>query len=82
MLDSEYHRIAHLKERVIEHSIKQINEHTDITATYEQHTKGRTITGFSFKFKQKKPKQAEIATETPKTATNDLDTIKPLRSLR
>ena len=27
---------------------------------------------------QKKPKQAEIATETPKTATNDLDTIKPL----
>ena len=39
--------------------------------------KGRLITGFSFKFKQKKPKQAEIATETPKTATNDLDTIKP-----
>ena len=78
VLDTEYHRIAHLKERVIEHSIKQINEHTDITATYEQHKKGRVITGFSFKFKQKKPKQAEIATETPKTATNDLDTIKPL----
>ena len=72
MLDSEYHRIAHLKERVIEHSIKQINEHTDITATYEQHKKGRTITGFSFKFKQKKPKQAKIATETPKTATTDV----------
>ena len=36
------------------------------------------ITGFSFKFKQKKPKQAEIATETPKTATNDPDTTKPL----
>ena len=54
VLDSEYHRIAHLKERVIEHSIKQINEHTDITATYEQHKKGRVITGFSFKFKQKK----------------------------
>ena len=44
--------------------------------------KGRLITGFSFKFKQKKPKQAEIATETPKTATNDLDTIKPLQSHR
>ena len=40
VLDTEYHRIAHLKERVIEHSIKQINEHTDITATYEQHKKG------------------------------------------
>ena len=36
------------------------------------------ITGFSFKFKQKKPKQAEIAIETPKTASSDLDTIKPL----
>ena len=37
VLDTEYHRIAHLKERVIEQSLKQINEHTDITATYEQH---------------------------------------------
>ena len=73
VLDSEYHRIAHLKERVIEHSIKQINEHTDITATYEQHKKGRVITGFSFKFKQK-PQQS------PKTLKNgdfkrDSDTI-------
>ena len=48
--------------------------HSDLWTTQ----KGRLITGFSFKFKQKKPKQAEIATETPKTATNDLDTIKPL----
>ena len=66
------------KKRVLEPALEQINEHTDITASYEQHKKGRVITGFSFKFKQKKPKQAEIATETPKTATNDLDTIKPL----
>jgi plasmid replication initiation protein len=78
VLDTEYHRIAHLKERVVEHSIKQINEHTDITASYEQHKKGRVITGFSFKFKQKKPKQAEIATETLKTTSDSLNTIKPL----
>ena len=78
VLDTEYIRTDNLKMRVIEQSIKQINEHTDITASYEQHKKGRLITGFSFKFKQKKPKQAKIATETPKTATNDLDTIKPL----
>jgi plasmid replication initiation protein len=38
---------------VLEPSIKQINEHTDITVTYEQHKKGRTISGFSFKLKQK-----------------------------
>jgi len=78
VLDSEYTRTDNLKMRVIEHSIKQINEHTDITASYEQHKKGRTITGFSFKFKQKKSKQVEIATEKPKTATNDQDTIKSL----
>ena len=63
--------------RVIELALKQINDHTDITATYEQHKRASDY-GFSFKFKQKKPKQAEIATETPKIATNDLDTIKPL----
>jgi plasmid replication initiation protein len=46
--------MAHLKERVLELSIKQINEHTDITVKYEQHKKGRSISGFSFTFKQKK----------------------------
>ena len=74
----EYSRIEAFKRRVLDIALKEINEHTDITATYEQHKKGRVITGFSFKFKQKKPKQAEIATETPKTATNDQDTTKPL----
>lgn len=74
VLDTEYHRIAHLKERVIEHSIKQINEHTDITATYEQHKKGRVITGFSFKFKQKKKTEAE----TPKNSDSGVSKQKPI----
>ncbi|EHU1267949.1 replication initiation protein [Acinetobacter baumannii] len=54
VLDDEYLRMAHLKERVLELSIKQINEHTDISVKYEQHKKGRSISGFSFIFKQKK----------------------------
>ena len=54
VLDAEYQRMYDLKKYVLEPSLKQINEHTDITASYEQHKKGRTITGFSFKFKQKK----------------------------
>ena len=49
----EYKAMNHFKSRVLEPSIKQINEHTDITVSYEQHKKGRTITGFSFRFKQK-----------------------------
>ena len=51
--DDEYMRMSDFKIRVLEPSIKQINEHTDINVTYEQHKKGRSITGFSFKLKQK-----------------------------
>ena len=64
MLDTEYQRMDVFKRGVLELALKQINEHTDITATYEQHKKGRTIIGFSFKFKQKKKTEAE----TPKIA--------------
>ena len=37
VLDTEYIRTDNLKMRVIELALKQINDHTDITATYEQH---------------------------------------------
>ena len=51
--NGEYERMHHFKARVLEPAIKQINEHTDITASYEQHKRGRTISGFSFRFKHK-----------------------------
>jgi plasmid replication initiation protein len=53
LLDDEYTAMHNFKKRVLEPSINQINEHTDITVTYEQHKKGRVISGFSFKLKQK-----------------------------
>lgn len=59
VLDTEYQRMDVFKRGVLELALKQVNEHTDITASYEQHKKGRTITGFSFKFKQKKKTEAE-----------------------
>lgn len=59
--NSEYTAMCDFKKRVLEPAIKQINEHTDIVTTYEQHKKGRSITGFSFKFKQK-----QIRTEAKK----------------
>lgn len=58
--DNEYQRMHHFKSRVLETAITQINEHTDIKATYEQHKQGRTITGFSFKFKQKSQPKIEV----------------------
>ena len=57
--DDEYMRMSDFKIRVIEPSIKQINEHTDITVTYEQHKKGRSIIGFSFRFKPKPQAKVE-----------------------
>lgn len=49
----EYSQMNNFKRRVLDPSIKQINENTDITANYEQHKKGRSISGFSFSFKTK-----------------------------
>ncbi len=54
VLDTEYKRMERFKTSVLELAIKQINEHTDITVKYEQHKRGRSISGFSFTFKQKK----------------------------
>lgn len=51
--ENEYQRMHHLKERVLEPALHQINEHTDIVASYEQFKAGRTISGFQFTFKKK-----------------------------
>ena len=40
VLDDEYTRSDNFKRWIIENPIKQINEHTDIIASYEQHKKG------------------------------------------
>ena len=51
--ESEYPRMDNFKARVLDIGIQQINEHSDITAKYEQVKTGRTIVGFKFSFKQK-----------------------------
>ncbi|HFF5009986.1 TPA: replication initiation protein RepM, partial [Acinetobacter baumannii] len=60
VLDTEHQRMESFKRRVLEPAIQQINDHTDIKAEYEQHKRGRSIIGFSFKFKQKQqPKKLD-----------------------
>lgn len=66
VLDSEYKRMYDFKKYVLDIAIKQINEHTDITVKVEQHKTGRSITGFSFNFKQKKSATAEINNLAPR----------------
>jgi plasmid replication initiation protein len=68
LLDDEYTAMHNFKKRVLEPSIQQINEHTDITVTYEQHKKGRLISGFSFKIKQKQQAKQLESNRDPNTA--------------
>lgn len=57
----QYQAMNNFKARVLDHAVSQINNHTDITAEYEQHKTGRKVTGFTFRFRSKqavsKPKQ-------------------------
>lgn len=75
VLEGEYTRSDNFKKWVIEQSIKQINEHTDITVKYEQHKQGRSIVGFSFAFKQKK-KSLKILEEKSKPAKKTAEPLK------
>lgn len=70
-LVDEYKRIEAFKRRVLDIAVKQINEHTDITVEYEQHKRGRFITGFTFRFKVKaKSKKAISLSEDSNTLTS------------
>ena len=77
VLDTEYKRMAQLKERVLNLAIQQINEHTDIIVDYKQHKAGRVIIGFSFTFTQKKH-PIDVTPKTQKAKpkpTEDLNTL-------
>ena len=69
VLDTEYKRMYDFKKYVLDIALKQVNEHTDITVKVEQHKTGRSITGFSFSFKQKKSAAKSLENK------RDLDTI-------
>lgn len=51
--DGKYKSIKDFKLRVLDKALSEINEHSDIKASYEQVKKGRVIVGFSFRIKEK-----------------------------
>jgi plasmid replication initiation protein len=69
---NSYTRMSDFKRNILDFSVAQINEHTDITVKYDQHKAGRVITGFSFTFgfkKSAKPKSTRAkAVEPPPTS--------------
>lgn len=61
--EHQYKTMGNFKNRVLDHAIKEINNNTSITASYEQHKEGRRIVGFTFKFKVKANTKKAIETE-------------------
>lgn len=49
ILEHEYKRMFDFKRQVLDYSIEQINEHTDLKVSYKQHKTVRTISAFTFK---------------------------------
>lgn len=67
-ISNEYPRLFDLKKYVIEPSIKQINEYTDVLVEYGQRKTGRTVTHLIFTIKarsDKKPEKQKLATKRP-----------------
>lgn len=72
----EYTIMADFKKRVLDTSVQEITDNTDIIISYDQHKQGRKIVGFTFAIKTKtKPKQA------PKDDNRDKNTVDLLDNL-
>lgn len=56
----QYKIISNFKLRVLDVAVEQVNQFSDYQIKYEQHKRGRTITGFSFLFKLKNPKKVPL----------------------
>jgi plasmid replication initiation protein len=64
----EYQIMGNFKKKVLDLALTQINEKTDIVASYEQHKSGRVITGFSFSFSSK---NTALSVQTPPKKLSD-----------
>ena len=72
--ENEYKDMCTFKKYVLDLAVAQINEHTDITVTYEQHKSGRKIDGFSFRIKSKIKQQKIEQQQQRDPDTTDLFT--------
>lgn len=68
---NEYSRIEAFKRRVLDVALQQINEFSDIEVEYQQHKKGKSVSGFSFSFESKKTQK----TTKRKDEKRDFDSL-------
>jgi plasmid replication initiation protein len=72
----KYSRMSDFKKYVLDFSVQQINEHTDITIKYDQHKQGRIITGFTFNFKVKSKSKKVMASKRDANTPDMLTALK------
>ena len=66
--DNEYNRMCDFKRRILDMAVQEINEKTDLTVSYTQEKRARTITGFKFTVRTKdKPKDVITHQRDPHT---------------
>ena len=78
-LQDKYPLFGNLQQRIIDPAIREINKKTPMQVQYEFRKTGRKITHIKLKFKEK-PKQAQIATETPKNSDSGVSKPKNSRN--
>lgn len=75
----EYKLMSNFKKRVLDLAVKEINETSDLTVSYEQEKRGKRIVGFKFKVLSKnKPKDIKKKESARDTDTADMFTIEGL----
>lgn len=75
----EYKLMSNFKKRVLDLAVKEINETSDLTVSYEQEKRGKSIVGFRFRVLSKdKPKPKDMK----KDATRDINTPDMLTALK
>lgn len=72
----QYKTMSNFKKYVLDFAVEQINKNTDITVKYDQHKDGRTITGFTFKFKIKTQAKRVVASKRDSDTPDMLTALK------
>ena len=80
MLEGQYPAIKDFKKWVVDVSINQINEHSDLTAEYTQRKTGRNVTHLTFTFDYKPGTKPEPTAKLP-TTTKPTITPQPTAKL-
>lgn len=73
----KYKVLADFKKRVLDTSMQEINEHSDLKISYEQVKSGRKIVGFKFKIKVKE--KTKVVNDKDNRDPNTVDMLNPFK---